>query len=130
MTYRHALRVDERRNVLYMTQAGHAEAADMLRMRDEYVKTLKRMRPGFVLVNDQREVESFSDGALELGKELVELTGAHGVATVVRVLPASLLPRTRISRVLVSADAPYRTVRVATLEEAESAVAEHLSRST
>lgn len=126
MPYHHALRADTARNVLYMTQTGHAEADDMRRMRDEYVQVLGGMRPGFILVNDQREVESFTDAALEVGKELVALTEAHAVGTVIRIVPESLLPRARISRILASSDASYSTKRVATLEEAEQAVAAHL----
>lgn len=127
MPYHHALRADTARNVLYMTQTGHAEADDMRRIRDEYVQVLRRMRPGFILVNDQREIESFTDAALEVGKELVALTEAHAVGTVIRVVPESLLPRARISRILASSDASYSTKRVATLEEAEQAVSEHLA---
>lgn len=127
--YHHSLRADTARNVLYMTQTGHAEADDMRRMRDEYVEVLRRMRPGFILVNDQREIESFTDAALEVGRELVALTEAHAVGTVIRVVPESLLPRARISRILASADASYSTTRVATLEEAEQAVAAHLAAS-
>lgn len=127
MPYRHALRADTARNVLYMTQAGHAEADDMRRMREEYAQALGRMRPGFVLVNDQREVESFPDEALEIGRELVTLTAAHAVGTVIRVVPESLLPRTRISRILAGSEASYGTTRVATLDEAERAVEAHLA---
>jgi hypothetical protein len=95
-------------------------------MRDEHVQVLRRVRPGFILVNDQREVESFTDAALEVGRELVALTEAHAVGTVIRVVPQSLLPRARISRILASSDASYSTKRGATLEEAEQAVAAHL----
>jgi hypothetical protein len=124
--YRYAITVDEARNVLHLAQAGHAEEDDLRRMQADYAAALSRMRPEFVLVSDQLEVESFSDQALEVGKALVALTAASRVAKVIRVMPAGLIARTRISRVLVSAAVQYVTVRVSTREEAEHALAEHL----
>lgn len=124
-TYDFSIRLDDARNVVYMAQAGHAEAADMHRMRDAYVQTLRGVRPGWVLVNDQRRVESFSDAALEVGKELVALTNEHGAAKVIRIAPEQLAPRTRTTRVLVSARARYESLRVGTPEEAEQALAAH-----
>jgi hypothetical protein len=97
-TYRHSIRIDEVRNVLHLTQAGHAEEDDLQRVQAEYLTALGRMRPGFVLVSDQQGVESFSDAALEAGKELVGVTAAHRVAKVVRVVPVrstSECPRSR-----------------------------------
>jgi hypothetical protein len=125
--YGFTIRLDSARNVVWMVQEGHAEGADLRRMRDAYVQTLREVRPGWVLVNDQRRVESFSDDALEVGKELVALTQEHGAAKVIRIAPEQLAPRTRTTRVLVSARARYESLRVGTPEEAETAVAEHLA---
>lgn len=123
--YDFSIRLDSARNVVYMAQQGHAEAGDMHRMRDAYLRTLAEVKPGWVLVNDQRRVESFSDAALEVGKELVALTNERGAAKVIRIAPEQLAPRTRTTRVLISARARYESLRVATPEEAEQALAEH-----
>lgn len=122
--YSFSVRVDDEENVLYIAQEGHAEREDLVAMREEYLRALRRVRPGFILVHDQRKVESFSDGALEIGKELVAITSEHGVAKVIRVVPETLSQRTRMTRVLVSARAPYESVRVSTPEEAEELVRE------
>jgi hypothetical protein len=125
--YDFSIRLDSARNVVYMTQQGHAEAGDMHRMRDAYLHALGEVKPGWVLVNDQRRVESFSDEALEVGKELVALTNERGAVKVIRIAPEQLAPRTRTTRVLVSARARYESLRVGTPEEAEQALAAHFA---
>jgi hypothetical protein len=121
------IRLDPARNVVYMAQEGHADRDDMLRMRQAYLQTLARVRPGWVLVNDQRKVESFTDEALEVGKELVAITSEHGAAKVIRIAAEQLAPRTRTTRVLVSARPRYENVRVESPAEAEQALAAHFA---
>lgn len=128
--YRFAIRTDPARNVVYMEQEGHAERDDMTRMRDAYALALDEVRPGFVLVNDQRKVDSFSDEALQVGKELVALTNARGAARVIRIAPEQLAPRTRVTRVLAGARPRYENLRVATPEEAEALLRAHVAAST
>src|SRR5689334_1775464 len=105
--YRYSVRIDRARNVMYLAQEGRAEKEDLLRFRDAYVAALAEVRPGWVLVHDQRRVESFSDEALEVGKELVVLTNEHGAARVIRIAPEALATRTRVGRVLVAARSRY-----------------------
>lgn len=124
--YSYSIRTDPKRNVVHLSQAGHAERADLVRMKAEYARALAQVRPGFVLVHDQRAVRSFSDEALEVGRELVALTNEHGASKVIRIAPEALLSRTRVSRVLMSAQSRYRDVRVSSPEEAERLLQEHL----
>lgn len=124
-SYRFSIRTDPARNVMYMEQEGHAEREDLARMRDAYVLALDEVRPGFVLVHDQRKVESFTDEALEVGKELVALTNARGAAKVIRIAPDQLAPRTRVTRVLAGSRPRYENLRVATPDEAEALLRAH-----
>lgn len=124
-SYRFAIRTDPARNVVYLEQQGHAERDDLARMRDAYVRALDEVRPGFVLVHDQRKVESFTDEALEVGRELVTLTNERGAAKVIRISPEALAPRTRVTRVLAGARPRYENLRVATPEEAEALLQAH-----
>jgi hypothetical protein len=125
--YDFSIRLDAPRNVVYIAQEGRADGDDLRRMRDAYVRTLAGVKPGWVLVHDQRRVESFTDEALEVGKELVALTNEHGAAKVIRIAPEQLATRTRTTRVLVSARARYESLRVGTPEEAEQALAAHFA---
>lgn len=122
--YRFSIRAEPARNVIYLEQEGSAGRDDLLRMRAAYERALDEVRPGFVLVHDQRKVESFTDEALEVGKDLVTLTNERGAARVIRIAPEQLAPRTRITRVLVTAKSRYENVRVSTPEEAEALLRE------
>ena len=126
-TYRCSVRLDRERNVLYLAQEGRAEKVDLLRFREAYLAALAEVRPGWVLVHDQRKVESFSDEALEVGKDLVAITNDHHAAKVIRIAPEALATRTRVGRVLVAARSKYESVRVSTPEEAEALVGRHLA---
>ena len=123
-----SVRVDEGRNVLYLTQIGVAEKEDQLRMFAEYERALAKVRPGWVLVVDQSEVRGFSDEALEIGAQMVVRTGERGVGHVIRVKPRAPAMRIRITRVLITARVTYETELVDTLEEAEAAVSAYLGR--
>ncbi|HKP74021.1 MAG TPA: hypothetical protein VJT67_00700 [Longimicrobiaceae bacterium] len=125
--YRYSIRVDHARNVMYLAQEGSADGVDLARFRDAYVTALADVKPGFVLVHDQRRVESFTDAALEVGKELVAITNEHRAARVIRIAPEALATRTRVGRVLVAARSKYESVRVNTPEEAEALVEQHLA---
>lgn len=125
--YDFAIRLDAARNVVYMEQEGAAGRDDLVRMRDAYLRTLQEVRPGWVLVHDQRRVESFTDEALEVGKELVAITNERGAAKVIRIAPEQLATRTRTTRVLITARARYESLRVGTPEEAERVLAEHFA---
>lgn len=125
--YRYAVRMDHARNVLYLEQEGSADRVDLLRFREAYLAALAGVRPGWVLVHDQRRVESFTDEALEVGKDLVAITNQHRAAKVIRIAPEALATRTRVGRVLVAARSRYESVRVNTPEEAEALVEQHLA---
>ena len=125
--YRYSIRVDRARNVMYVAQEGSADGVDLARFRDAYVAALADVRPGFVLVHDQRRVDSFTDAALEVGKELVAITNDHRAARVIRIAPEALATRTRVGRVLVAARSKYESVRVNTPDEAEALVEAHLA---
>lgn len=115
-----SLRVDVARNVMYMVQEGRADVEDLHRLKAEYERVLPRMRPEFVLVNDQRRLEPYSDEALEVAKELVELTNRYKASRVIRIVAEGLVSRTRVSRILVSAQSRYENIRVSSPEEAEA----------
>ncbi len=125
--FQFSVRVDAARNVVYLTQAGSAEKADMLRMREAYVRALQQVRPGFVLVNDQRGVLAFSAEALEAGAELVALTGQRGVGRVVRLRPEAPAMRVRITRALIAGRASYISDFADSLEEAERLIEAYLA---
>ena len=117
--YSFSLDVDVARNVIYIRQQGAAEPEDLERLRAQFEAAVAQMSTGFSIVNDQRFLEPLSDRAFEVAKELVKITNSSSVGRVIRVLPVSVLSKTRLVRALVQARDAYRNIDVTSLEEAE-----------
>jgi hypothetical protein len=122
--YGFSVRVDESRNVMYITQWGRPSADDLRRLKDGFLAAVGPLRPGFTLVNDQRQMKSFDEEAMEVAKELVEESNKAGLSRVIRIVPDSLVAKVRLSRTLVSAGFRYEDIRVGTPEEAEEILSE------
>jgi hypothetical protein len=122
--YGFSVRVDKPRNVMYITQWGQPNAGDLRRLKDEFLAAVVHIRPGFTMVNDQRQMKPFDEEAMEVAKELVAESNKAGLARVIRIVPASLMAKVRLSRTLVSAGFRYEDIRVGTPEEAEELLAE------
>jgi len=120
-TYTFSIRVDVQRNLMYIDQHGLPTASDLLNLKRDFIAEVANLRPGFSIINDQREMEPFDDEAMEVAKELVEITNEHGAVRVIRIVPVDLLSTIRLSSTLVAAKSRYASIRVASLEEAEAA---------
>jgi hypothetical protein len=120
--YSFSIRVDRPRNVLYIEQRGRPHASDFQRLKREFADAAAGLERGFAIVNDQRQLEPFDEPAVAVASELVQLADSLGVSRVIRIQPADLLSKTKLSRALVSGTSHYRTIRVATPEEAEAAL--------
>lgn len=127
--FAYSMRVDSKDNVLHMEQRGLASRDDLLNLKADYLKALRSLTPGFVLVNDQRDLEPYSDEAMAVAQELVDLTNEHGASAVIRIVAESLPSMARVSRVLTTAKARYKNIRVKTPEEAATALREHRAAS-
>src|SRR5688572_30281416 len=118
MPFRFDCRADAQRNVLYVTRTGLADASGYADFKALYGKWIKLMPKGFTLVNDQRQLDGIADEAMKLARDLVRMTNDHA-ARVIRIVPAHLVTKVRLTRVLVEGDYGYQEMRVSTPEEAE-----------
>ncbi len=121
-TYTFSLRADGGRNVIYIEQRGLATAADFQELKRAFLAEVGKLRPGFAIINDQRELEPYGDEAMEVAKELVEITNQYQASRVIRIVPADLLSTVQLSSTLISGRSRYTSIRVATPEEAEEAL--------
>lgn len=124
--YTYAIRSDVDRNLMYIDQHGRPTTADLLDLKDSYLVELEKLRPGFSIVNDQREMEAYDREAMEVAKDLVSITNQHGATRVIRILPPDLLTTVVISTTLLEGRSQYASIRVASQEEAEAALEELL----
>lgn len=120
--YRYTIRIDGLRNVMYIDQKGQPTATDFQNLKRQFLIDVANMRPGFAIINDQRELEPFDDEAMKVAKELVEITNQHRASRVIRILPQDLLSKVKLSTTLSTAKNRYANIRVASPEEAEAAL--------
>jgi hypothetical protein len=121
--YTFSIRCDVHRNVIYLEQRGRPNAADLREFKGVYAAELAAMRPGFSIVNDQRAIEPPDDEAIEVAKELVEITNRHEPCRVIRIVPADVFATISLEETLVAAKSVYPSIRVSSPEEAEEALA-------
>jgi len=107
------------RNVIYIEQSGRGEVQDIVGLLAAYRDACRQVKPGFVLVNDQRTLEPYADNALETVSQLVAVCDEYKMSHCIRIVADSLATKARISRVLVFSKPAYENLRVNSLEEAE-----------
>ena len=120
--YTFSIRSDVGRNVMYIEQHGRPSASDFLELKKVFVHELEKLQRGFAIINDQRDTQPYDDEAMEVAKELVELTNQFGASRVIRIVPPDFLFTIRLSETLVAAGSRYTSIRVASPEEAEEAL--------
>ena len=119
--YTFSVTTDVQRNLMYIVQSGRPTAADFLDLKRDFLAELGKLRPGFSIINDQREMEPYDDEAMEVAKELVGIANEHQASRVIRIVPVDLLSTIKLSTTLVEAGSRYASIRVASPEEAEEA---------
>jgi len=118
--FAYSLRLDRSRNVMFISQSGRPHASDFARLKQDFADAAAQLDHGFTVVNDQRELEPFDEPTLAVARELVELSDSLGVGRVIRIQPADLMVKTKLSRALSAGSSHYPTIRVDTPEEAEA----------
>ena len=78
--YTFSIRTDVERNVMYIDQHGQPTASDFLNLKRDLLTEVVKLQPGFSIINDQREMEAYDDEAMEVAKQLVEITNQQGAA--------------------------------------------------
>lgn len=121
-SYSFLIRIDIPRNVMYIEQHGRPTSVDFLNLKRDYLAHVVKLRAGFAIINDQREMEPYDDDAMDVAKELVQLTNEYGASRVIRIVPVDVLSTVRLSSTLVAGKSRYTSIRVASPEEAEEAL--------
>ena len=120
--YSFTIRSDARRNVMYIEQHGKPTAAGFLDLKRAFLAEVVKLRAGFSIINDQREMEPYDDEAMEAAIECVEIANEYGASRVIRIVPVDFLSTVRLSSTLEAAPSRYTSIRVSSPEEAEEAL--------
>ena len=79
--------VEESRNLLHLIYVGTLDKAAAKQLLDAVKTVLVRLRPGFDILADFRDLKVVEKDAVKIIDELMDLLNARGVGKIVRVLP-------------------------------------------
>jgi hypothetical protein len=118
----YTIKPDQVKNRLYVSLVGFFAVEEMKKCVDETIDATKKLKLGYDVVTD---ISQFKAGTPEVAKE-IERAQAHfvtsGARRGIRVVGTSLLSGMQFKRT--GSQAGYQSTNVATLEDAEKALAE------
>jgi hypothetical protein len=118
MAFAHEIRADVPRNRLYMRLTGFMTEADARRVADTLIAEYEKLRPGFVIINDIRDLKPTTPAASEQMRRAQEAAVKHGFSRAIRVIGDQVITHMQWSRTLKAAHGRDAET-AATMEEAE-----------
>ena len=118
MEFTYEIRADVARNRLYLRMQGFMSDDDARKVADTIVATLPRLRPGFDVLNDIRELKPTSQKGAEQMQRAQEASARYGVGRVIRIVGKQAVTQMQWNRTLKAAQGSWAET-AATLEEAE-----------
>jgi hypothetical protein len=118
MAFTHEIRADAPRNRLYMRLVGFMTEADAVRVADALIAEYAKLRPGFVIINDIRDLKPTTQEASTQMRRAQEAAIKHGYGRAIRVIGDQVVTHMQWSRTLKAAHG-VEAETAATMEEAE-----------
>jgi hypothetical protein len=118
MAFTYEIRTDVPRNRLYMRLVGFMAEADARQVADALLAEYDKLRPGFAIVNDIRELKPTTQEASEQMRRAQEGAVQHGFGRAIRVVGAQVITHMQWTRTLKAAHG-REAETAATPEEAE-----------
>ncbi len=78
---------DDSRNLLHMIYVGTLDKATAQKTLDAVKTACARLRPGFAILADLRDMKAMDKNAVKIIDEMMEFLNERGAGKVVRVLP-------------------------------------------
>ena len=118
MAFTCEIRADGPRNRLYLRMAGFMTDDDAMRVADTIVAEVQKLKPGFSVINDIRELKPTSQTASDHMRRAQEASVKHGSGRVIRVVGEQLVTQLQWNRTLKAVQGSGAEI-AATVEEAE-----------
>jgi hypothetical protein len=118
MAFKYEIRADLVRNRLYMCLTGFMTEADAAQMAEATIAEMRKLRPGFVIINDVRELKPASQAASDEMRRAQEAAVKLGFSRAIRVIGDQVITHMQWSRTLKAAHG-HDAETAATMEEAE-----------
>jgi hypothetical protein len=118
MAFTYDIRADVPRNRLYLRMSGFMTDEEAERVADTIITEVQKLRPGFAVINDIRELKPTSPTATEHMRRAQEASSKHGHGRVIRVVGDQVVTQMQWNRTLKAVSGAGAEV-AATVEEAE-----------
>src|SRR5215813_4424083 len=103
MAFTYEIRADTVRNRLYSRLAGFMTDDDAVRVADTIILEIQKLRPGFAVINDIRELKPASPTASEHMRRAQKASVEHGSGRVIRVVGYQAVTQMQWNRTLKAA---------------------------
>jgi hypothetical protein len=118
MAFTYEIRADGPRNRLYLRLAGFMTDDDAIRVADTIIAEIQKLKPGFAVINDIRELKPTSQTATDQMRRAQEASVKHGSGRVIRVVGDQVVTQLQWNRTLKGVQGRGAET-AATVEEAE-----------
>jgi hypothetical protein len=119
------IRTDLKKNRLYVTLSGLMEDAEVTLAADATIEAVKKMMPGFAVVNDISKFRPLSQGGVQEAKRAGEFAHKMGMVATVRVVGASATVHNQFERASREGGYTAHTYTAQSLAQAEELLDKH-----
>src|SRR5262245_29601569 len=103
MAFTHVIRADGPRNRLYMRLIGLMTEAEATRVADLLIAEMQKLRPGFAIINDIRELKPTTQAASDQMRRAQEAAVKAGFSRAIRVVGDQVITHMQWNRTLKAA---------------------------
>jgi hypothetical protein len=114
---KYEVRADIRKNRLYLALNGFFDEDEAKEAADKTIREVKKLRPGFDVINDITAFKPASQRGAEEIKRAALFVQQHGVDRIIRIVPSTTIGSIQFSRK--SGEVGYDADVVSSVEEAE-----------
>jgi len=118
MSFTSSIRADPVKNRLYLRLAGMMMDEDAKKVAETILAEIRKLRPGFAVINDISELKPASEKASEELRRAQDASAKAGVKRVIRVVGSKTITNMQWNRTLREAQG-MNAETVATVEDAE-----------
>ena len=127
MAFTFEIHADGPRNRLYLRMAGFMTDNDAVRVADTIIAQIQKLKPGFAVINDIRDLKPTSQTATDHMRRAQEASVKHGSGRVIRVVGDQVVTQIQWNRTLKAARGSGAET-ASTVEEAERMLEEDRAR--
>ena len=112
------IRADTLKNRMYLVLDGFFTDEEMKKAADEAIQEVKKLKPGFAIINDISKFKPATAQGVEEMKRAQKFVQTAGVGRIIRIVESAALAQMQFKRT--SREAGYTAETAASVQEAEA----------